>query len=218
MSGFPYPGFSFNEMMRRRDEESLPHELVAEPIVAYRDWSLIPYKGSYVLGAIAYPSAWIPDERGVTRFSCDVTARLPAGREHTEPRLNCTCGIHAYRNEKALRGVYAVRGSVHLWGRVIRHDLGYRAEYARPVKIRLKFVAPHRRLEIKRALEQRYHCRVVPFTWPSFSTLSVVGMGVTMVAGEAASFMGYATATALLFVGESVAAAAILFRMLFRKR
>ena len=47
------------------------------------------------------------------------------------------CGIHAFKSERlALRGAptprdgYLVRGTVALWGSVVEHDLGYRAEHA----------------------------------------------------------------------------------------
>jgi hypothetical protein len=67
--------------------------------------------------------------------------------EHIAPDVECTCGIHAAR-EPALLWTYLhgrdepttvarVLGRVALWGRVVEHEHGWRAERAFP----LSFVA-----------------------------------------------------------------------------
>jgi hypothetical protein len=64
---------------------------------------------------------------------------------HEAPDLACGCGIHAAREPSAvlsyLRGrdepgtVARVLGRVQLWGRVIEHEGGWRAERARPLEV-----------------------------------------------------------------------------------
>jgi hypothetical protein len=69
---------------------------------------------------------------------------------HAAPKWNCECGIYAFaglQQDEALelspqfyhRGpvdrVMRVAGVVQLWGRVVQHEHGYRAEYARPLKM-----------------------------------------------------------------------------------
>ncbi len=58
---------------------------------------------------------------------------------HRAPFPHCTCGLYATRSEELLRRTRnpAVVGTVALWGRVIEHELGYRAEYAYPQRLQL---------------------------------------------------------------------------------
>jgi len=67
--------------------------------------------------------------------------------ERPVPHARCTCGIYAMRSAGSLGRPAAIAarswaarwnpafvlGEVHLWGRVFEHDLGWRAEWARPV-------------------------------------------------------------------------------------
>lgn len=62
--------------------------------------------------------------------------------EHDDdvPNLNCQCGIYAFRTpqdssyySKNVAPV-TVSGVVALWGKVIEHEDGYRAQYAYPLK------------------------------------------------------------------------------------
>lgn len=63
---------------------------------------------------------------------CDVTGAAPYGHG---------CGVYALKSEQALRndlrhglGRRAVYGRVALWGRVVEHEHGYRAQYAYPIE------------------------------------------------------------------------------------
>jgi hypothetical protein len=60
------------------------------------------------------------------------------------PHWECFCGVHAFRDPRHLkswrggaprRGGTRVTGAVALWGRIIEHELGFRAQYARPVAL-----------------------------------------------------------------------------------
>lgn len=96
--------------------------------------------------------------------------------KHGAPAWGCQCGVyglsHLEGNEleqsprvpgrDADRVVVAL-GVVLLWGRVIQHEHGYRAEYARPLKLLMAPPQSHVR-KISRLLDavaQRYSMQVV---------------------------------------------------------
>jgi hypothetical protein len=60
-------------------------------------------------------------------------------RRHLVPDPDCTCGLYAVNRSDDLRRsrAPAVLGSVALWGRVVEHAYGYRAELAYPQRLRL---------------------------------------------------------------------------------
>ena len=61
-----------------------------------------------------------------------------------EPYLDCTCGVYAAKNIEHLRQLgyegRGIRGEVHLWGTVVEHELGWRAQFAYPKTL---FLPPH---------------------------------------------------------------------------
>src|SRR5579863_974109 len=52
------------------------------------------------------------------------------------PDFNCTCGVYAARTTEHLRQCgykkFGVHGEVYLWGTVIEHERGWRAQFAYP--------------------------------------------------------------------------------------
>jgi len=61
----------------------------------------------------------------------------PAAHDAAElPSFNCTCGIYAAKNidhiQRCGYGKFGVRGEVYLWGRMVEHERGWRAEFAYP--------------------------------------------------------------------------------------
>ena len=55
---------------------------------------------------------------------------------HDAPQANCTCGVYASKSLEHLRTTgyakYGIHGEVNLWGTVVEHELGYRAQFAYP--------------------------------------------------------------------------------------
>jgi hypothetical protein len=55
---------------------------------------------------------------------------------HEPPQTNCTCGVYAAKTFHDLCSVgYAkcgIHGEVYLWGTVVEHELGWRAQFAYP--------------------------------------------------------------------------------------
>jgi hypothetical protein len=98
-----------------------------EPVIGFRSWR------AYEIGdllSLHSGERWMP---GV-----DFTAHCKPHSVHAVPHRDCVCGVHAFRDlchvtPRALGT--AVTGAVALWGRIIEHELGFRAQHARPVAL-----------------------------------------------------------------------------------
>lgn len=108
---------------------------LVEPILGWRTWALAGSKrgdGLMLLPVAGRGRPWQP--RRAARAVC------PLRRTHGPvPGLDCRCGLHATREIDLLRRTRdpAVLGRVALWGRVVEHERGYRAELAYPQRLRL---------------------------------------------------------------------------------
>ncbi len=96
------------------------------PIVGHRVWR---WDGTGLRSLNGKP--WPPRQA--------LAAKCGAGNAHDAdepPHLECTCGVYAAKNIAHLRQLgYAgrgIRGEVHLWGTVVEHELGWRAQFAYP--------------------------------------------------------------------------------------
>jgi hypothetical protein len=99
------------------------------PVVAYRAWRLGPYGLTSLNGEFWHPNQKL---QAVCRDSVNL---------HTPPHGDCSCGIYAAKSFDHLRAIgYAelgvrgevVRGEVYLWGTVVEHTWGWRAQFAYP--------------------------------------------------------------------------------------
>ena len=108
-----------------------------EPIRAWRVWRA---SHDLVTGQLALHSLegtlWKPGE--------PLTARCSRGA-HAAPNAQCGCGVYAHKSRQAAlehaRGLdRAVVGEVELWGKIVEHEHGYRAQYARPHALWLPLV------------------------------------------------------------------------------
>ena len=114
--------------------EGLSIDTASEPIVAWRAWALTGHRDG--TGLLLRPVAkrartWRPRE--VVEASCRTS------RWHDAPDPACTCGLHGTHGLEVLRKTKcpAVLGRVALWGRVVEHEHGYRAQFAYPQRLRL---------------------------------------------------------------------------------
>lgn len=112
----------------------VPVEREAEPILAWRSWTLTGRRdgdGLLLRPVTAGSRPWRPRE--VAHATCRLAW------SHEAPNLDCSCGLHAARELEALRRTRcpAVLGRVALWGRVIEHEHGYRARFGYPQRLRL---------------------------------------------------------------------------------
>jgi hypothetical protein len=94
------------------------------PIVAYRAWRWTPSALTSLNGEF-----WPPNQS--VKANC---TRSP--NSHAPPHVDCTCGIYAAKSLDHLRMMgYAdlgVCGEVYLWGTVVEHRFGWRAQFAYP--------------------------------------------------------------------------------------
>jgi preprotein translocase subunit YajC len=107
------------------------------PVIAWRVWQLT--EGG--IGSLN-SQVWLPGKPLAARC----TAPGPGGpplrarsRRHGAaevPAFECTCGVYAARNSSWLRRMeydrYGIHGEVYLWGRVVEHESGWRAQFAYP--------------------------------------------------------------------------------------
>lgn len=94
-------------------------------IVGYRDFLLnYSYKG-FRLRACSNAYVW---DVGVNEAQCS-TSPNPA-RDHLAAG-SCTCGFYAFKDASRLNRYASVHSTVLMWGRVVEHEFGYRAEFAR---------------------------------------------------------------------------------------
>lgn len=106
----------------------------AEPVIAMRAWWLgWPRRAGapVLLPVIAGGRPW-PAGR-------PAKAVCRRGRRHSVPGLDCLCGLHATTDESRLRRTRSpgVVGTVAMWGRIVEHERGYRAEMGYPQRLRL---------------------------------------------------------------------------------
>jgi len=116
-------------------------------VTGWRVWCL---KQPYFLSSVGAEFVWMPGRKSVA-----VCCRDLGGVDHRVPKKECECGIYAakdieflVRNYQYTSHIFAV-GRVALWGKVIEHSRGYRAEYAYPLDVTIV-------QEFSRSLEDRY--------------------------------------------------------------
>ena len=101
------------------------------PVVAYRVWR---WKETGLQSLNGEP--WLPGQHLEARCRVAPAARHVAEAANEVPHRKCTCGIYAAKNIEHLRQIgYAdggVCGEVYLWGTVVEHKLGWRAQFAYP--------------------------------------------------------------------------------------
>ena len=95
--------------------------------------------------------AWQCDDSGLNSLNGEhwpsglaLTARCKmASDRHQAPQKRCTCGVYAARSLDQLRDIgyaaFAIYGEVYLWGVVIEHELGWRAQFAYPKNLVVPF-------------------------------------------------------------------------------
>ncbi len=130
--------------------------LVVGPLRGYRYWHAEWDSGQPVLRSLYHSTVW--PAQGPLHASCEkrpgtVVAWIRSlfssqpQETHHAPGTACECGIYALTRVDAIEprellpqvchpglDVY-VLGVVMLWGRVVQHGQGYRAEYARPLRL-----------------------------------------------------------------------------------
>jgi len=106
------------------------------PIIGYRMWQ---WDSAGLKSLNCEP--WLPGRPLSARCRstmrrCRAFAQKAADDSHNVPEQDCTCGVYAAKSLEHLRETgyttFGVYGEVHLWGRVVEHELGWRAQFAYP--------------------------------------------------------------------------------------
>lgn len=108
--------------------------VLLEAIQGWRTWTVAGSRDgteAYLLPIAGTGKPW--------PFRAPVHAECARRRFHRVPGQDCTCGIHATRSTDPLRRTRdpAALGTVALWGRVLEHARGYRAEHGYPQRLAL---------------------------------------------------------------------------------
>jgi len=115
--------------------------LVIEPIIGYRIWSIMDTKKSYkIINRLrcAYSLLNYKWRKGINRAECKYCDSIPG--------FYCVCGFYAFKNLNYLNEdnifigglrnmVPFIFGEVELFGKVVEHEFGYRAEKAKVRKL-----------------------------------------------------------------------------------
>lgn len=117
----------------RREPPPEPERSV-EPVEGWRAWRLRrDGRGELSLVPAFHGVDWPP--RQAVRAECQIH-----GRRHRAPERKCSCGLYAIPDAALIGSIsdgLGVVGQVSLWGRVVEHEYGYRAEFAYPSRLRL---------------------------------------------------------------------------------
>jgi len=118
--------------------------IVREPIVGWRQWN---FMYPHFLANLGNDTIYGPREKIEVRCEQYSTiGTLVLGKDPSEqqaPHLTCTCGIYAYTEKPRLlreigktnSGLRLVYGEINLWGKVIEHEDGYRAQFGYPKRL-----------------------------------------------------------------------------------
>jgi hypothetical protein len=132
-------------------------------IVGFRQWLALDDKLISITGEISGPfkqSIW---KVGVNEAECRYYSNYTIG-DHKSPQAECYCGYYFF-NQPVWCNLFAdnfVIGACLCWGKTIRHQEGFRAEYARPILL-VGNPAQDNYEQIKK-LAKAYDCRVVNVT------------------------------------------------------
>lgn len=128
-------------------KESLPY--VPNYVIGYRVWDIVVDVGS--IERNIYLASFTGHTRWPYRQALEAKCFRPQDltpHHHTNscpPDIACACGIYAYADAMRLVEemqrmysslIYTI-GAIAMWGRVIRHQHGYRSQYAYPLSLNI---------------------------------------------------------------------------------
>lgn len=101
-------------------------------VVGYRSWNIKKFNTTFYLSPkiLVNDNILWPHSR---TFVASCYFPYTSSHIHDVPDIHCQCGIYANKEDISTWG--ATTGSVALWGNVIEHELGYRAQYAYPLSL-----------------------------------------------------------------------------------
>lgn len=133
--------------MRAQFEEyapkTFPTEKRTECVVGYRKWHLKRvYPDGWMLCSLnsgkfhVYGTCSRVEQEGWPGYQAKeaiCNRAMYDDEAHKSPEAECACGIHAYKEPITLDAMTPmVYGTLNMWGKIIEHSEGYRAQYAYP--------------------------------------------------------------------------------------
>jgi hypothetical protein len=125
---------------RNTGGEPLPVSVRSSPIVGYRLWRVRPTPEGLSLWSVNQHYEWQVDNTAecLPTYGAGMWAQVrPSPHDDPAPSLSCSCGFYCQNDsdpldewEKTVRGTVFASGTVALTGRVIRCELGFKAERA----------------------------------------------------------------------------------------
>ena len=100
-------------------------------------------------------------------------------QSHQAPQIDCSCGIYATKGPAAGYGIGVISGEVYLWGTVVEHEFGWRAQYAYPKTLML---FPEGFLLRRWARDHQPFREPVPEVERCLGTLQAYGADISMTA------------------------------------
>jgi hypothetical protein len=105
------------------------------PIIGYRVWKWENTGLKSLCGERWHPSQSLAARCRASAVVGPIVGRAEAVHDaHEVPQTDCTCGVYAAKTFHHLCSVgYAkcgIHGEVYLWGTVVEHELGWRAQFA----------------------------------------------------------------------------------------
>lgn len=117
--------------------------MVPHYVVGYRGWVIVEQAdGRFALASVNDQYLWKYKQKfeakcqgsGLSRHFNNMVS------SHDVPDRNCTCGVYAFDAKNFVKvdsAICAVMGTVAMWGRVVHHKAGYRAQFAYPLSLTL---------------------------------------------------------------------------------
>jgi hypothetical protein len=106
------------------------------PIAAYRVWQWDTTGLKSLCGEPWHPGQPLAARCRVYSAGTIVARAEAAHDAHDAPQADCTCGVYASKSLEHLRTTgyarYGIHGEVYLWGKVVEHERGWRAQLAYP--------------------------------------------------------------------------------------
>ena len=113
------------------------------PVAAYRVWQWDTAGLKSLCGEPWHPGQPLAARCRVYSAGTIVGRAEAAHDAHDAPQADCTCGVYASKSLEHLRTTgyarYGIHGEVYLWGTVVEHEQGWRAQLAYPKNL---FLSP----------------------------------------------------------------------------
>jgi hypothetical protein len=140
----PYPIRSSYPTAREDASEStsLETNYQTEPIRCWRGLSVVADGNNVALGSVNEHFGKFPAVKHQARCNAQYLMDLdiygrPRGSQHPAPDNDCSCGFYGVMDRKDVMTDGPFIAEVEFFGKVVEHEIGYRAEYQRVLSVRV---------------------------------------------------------------------------------